>query len=600
MACRFTKDGHPVPRRARSNPRVRREVARKSVACVTFAIERHRAMLLFALAALLLKSLVFAPLNLWPLAFVCLVPWLVMIGGATRAPRVYFHSYLFGLAFFIINMRWMYPATGWGYVALSAYLAVYFPLMACPLRHVVRRRRLPLGIVVPFVWVGGEMVRAVVISGFPWFYLSHGVHRVLTLIQVSDIVGAYGVSFVIAAVNGAVADAVFAWLTARRGGDAALHRRQARVSGVWAGGWLLVVVVYGQVQLHRDTTSDGPRIAVVQGDFLSAVFPDKLEDHDRAGDAEKMQTYLSMMESASAAKPDIVLLPETPWRMRLNPEERGHGLSRTSFAAFQEYARRHEATVVTGSASIEQTPYDMVQKRRYYNSATVFYPDGSEPARYDKVHLVPFGEFVPFRYGRFRFLYFWLNRLTPFSGADGTDEFSLTHGDAFNVFTMTAPSNGRSYRFGIPICYEDVMPYVSRAFVSGGSSEKRADFLLNISNDGWFGRGVQQPQHLAICAFRAVENRVGIARAVNTGISALIDPDGRIHDAVAGDPANPWPGVCGYSVARVRVDSRHTLYSRYGDWFAWLCALCWLAFFVDYWVVRARAAREEEKRESAA
>jgi len=115
------------------------------------------------------------------------------------------------------------------------------------------------------------------------------------------------------------------------------------------------------------------------------------------------------------------------------------------------------------------------------------------------------------------------------------------------------------------------------------------DFLLNISNDGWFGRNHQQPQHLSTCVFRAVENRVGIARSVNTGISAFIDPSGRVHDQVRGDPNDNWPRQVGYSVANVMVDSRYTLYTRLGDWFGWLCVLIGVALFVDYWIMRARA-----------
>ena len=240
------------------------------------------------------------------------------------------------------------------------------------------------------------------------------------------------------------------------------------------------------------------------------------------------------------------------------------------------------------------TPNDILAEERKHNSATVFRPDGSEPDRYDKIHLVYFGEIVPFRFGRLRPLYFLLNRVTPFSGPNHDFEYSLFPGREFRQFTMVAPSrDGKSYRFGIPICYEDVMPYASREFASGGAESKRVDFLLNISNDGWFGRGVQQPQHLAICVFRAVENRVGIARAVNTGISGFIQPTGRIHDVVQSDPASPWPGNCGYAVANVGVDTRYTLYSRYGDWFGWGCALIWLVLFTDYWIVRARTRSEE-------
>lgn len=550
-------------------------------------------------------SLIFEPLGVWPFAFVCLVPWLILVGGAARAPRVYFYSYVWGLAFFLINMRWMHTATampvpylpfrvGWGYLAFSVYLALYFPLMAIPLRHVVRRRGWPLALALPFVWTGSEMLRAVVISGFPWFYLSHSLHTVLPLIQISDLVGAYGVSFMLAAVNGALADVIFLRLASRGGGSSGPKPRRARFSLIFSGTLVGVVLIYGVVQLNRGTTTPGPRIAILQGDFISAVFPEDSKGHDRASDVEKMEIYLSMVEAAASKKPDLFLLPETPWRMLLNPEERDFWrLSRRSFAELQGRATRYNAQVVTGSGTLIRTPHDVLAKERRYNSATVFTPDASEPQRYDKHHLVYFGEIVPFRFGRLRFLYFWLNRMMPFSGPDGEIEYSFFPGETFRRFTIEAPSrDGRSFRYAIPICYEDVMPYVSREFTFGGSNVKQVDFLLNISNDGWFGRGIQQPQHLAICVFRAVENRVGIARAVNTGISAFIQPSGRIHDRVEGDPDTPWPGNCAYVVANVEVDSRFTLYSRYGDWFAWGCALVWFMLFVDYWVVRARTREE--------
>ena len=556
----------------------------------------HRAMAVFSLASLVPLSLIFEPIGLWPLSFLCLVPWLVLVGGARYAPRVYFYSYVLALAFFLINMRWLYAATGWGYIALSVYLAVYFPFAAIALRHAVRRRRWPLAIVFPIVWTGGEMLRAVVISGFPWFFLSHSVHRVLSLIQISDLVGAYGVTFVVASVNGAIADLVIAKLALRR----SLSVGMAPPRTAWSVGVAAVLVVaaigYGQFRLRVRTDGVGPRVAVIQGDFINTVHPEDAKDHDKASDREKMLVYLSMIDTAAAQKPDLFLLPETPWIMYLNPEARDFIPElRDGFPALRARAIQHKATLVTGSASYVPTPNDLLAKERRYNSATIFSPDGAEPRRYDKVHLVPFGEFVPFRFGRLRFLYFWLNRLMPFSGPGGSYEYSIFPGEGFHGFDMVAKSQpGRRFRFAIPICYEDVMPYVSREFVCGGGNEKKVDFLLNISNDGWFGRGIQQPQHLAVCAFRAVENRVGIARAVNTGISGFIQPTGRIHDLVRGDASNPWPGACGFSVAEIGVDPRLTFYSRYGDWFAWACAALWLLVFLDYWIIRARTLAAAE------
>jgi apolipoprotein N-acyltransferase len=202
-----------------------------------------------------------------------------------------------------------------------------------------------------------------------------------------------------------------------------------------------------------------------------------------------------MMEAASAEDPDVYVLPESPWYMYLNPEARDlFWLSRTSFERLRQFSMDHGAYVVTGSASRVDTPLDIKVTSRAYNSATVFHPDGREPGRYDKIHLVYFGEVVPFRFTRFHSLYLWLNSLMPFSGPDGEDEYSIFRGDEFRVFKLEPPSKeGKSYRIGVPICYEDVMPYVSREFARGRDGRKRVDLLLNISNDGWFGRGIQQP-----------------------------------------------------------------------------------------------------------
>jgi len=581
------KDGRPLNRTLDpTTPNAKQRHGSDQTAPV-FIINTHRVVAVLALLSALLQSVIFAPISVWPVAFVCMVPWLILTARTTQAPRVYFYSYMLGLVSFLINMRWMYVATGWGYLALSLYQAAYFPLVACPVRHAVRRRHWPLAVAFPLIWTGSEMLRAVVVSGFPWFYLAHSQSGVLTLIQISDLVGAYGVSFVVAAVNGVIADVILVRLSSRSGTTA--PAQSARFSVGFAIVLVAATVIYGQVQLHRGTTTEGPKVAVIQGDYLVSVDGPDVKDRD------KMGTYFSMIEEAAKEKPDLFLLPETPWIMYLNPEARDFfKISRDTFAQFQRYATKGNAYVVSGSASLVQTPNDLLATERRYNSATVFGPDGAEPGRYDKIHLVYFGEVVPFRFGRLRFVYLWLNRIMPFNGADQGLEYSLTSGNEFRSFTMEpASQRGRSYRFGVPICYEDVMPYVSREFVSGGSNEKRVDFLLNISNDGWYGHGSQQPQHLAICVFRAVENRVGIARAVTSGISAFIEPSGQVHDRVRGNPSQSWPGESGYAISRIGVDSRYSMYSRYGDWFAWGCALVWLLAYIDYWIARARAVPAE-------
>ncbi len=222
--CPPAPDQTPASTPEEAAARVEQEAALRHLG---FALQSHKSVILLALGTLLLKSLIFEPINIWPVSFICLVPWLLMMGWSHWAPRVYLYSYLMGLAFFLWNMRWLIPPTGLGYVALSMYLACYFPLMACPIRHAMRRRRMPLAIVVPIVWTGQEMLRAVVISGFPWFFLSHTFADALSLIQTSDLVGAYGVSFMIAAVNGAVADVILARVANKCSCAPETNRRQA-------------------------------------------------------------------------------------------------------------------------------------------------------------------------------------------------------------------------------------------------------------------------------------------------------------------------------------------------------------------------------------
>jgi apolipoprotein N-acyltransferase len=567
--------------------------------------------LLIALLAvsLLLQSLLFSPLDIWPAAFICLAPWFIAIAVAANASRVYLASYALGLAFFLVNMRWLAVCTVEGYLALSAYLAIYYPLVACPLRHAARRRGLPLALVAPVVWVGSEWCRAVVITGFPWFFLGHSQYKILTMIQISDLVGAYGVSFVLAAVNGALADVVLSRFGRGRAGAHEKFLVRPRVGAAFAAVLLLCACVYGQVQLRRDTSSPGPLVAVLQQDYPNFVDPDR--ERQLPGLYERADSYEALFAQAGEHRPDLFLLPETPWHMALNPEIRQLDLedpdverwmksmarlSRYSYTMLTKQAVSRGAYVVTGGMAVIPTPNSLRAEDTKHNSAYVLAPDGSSPQRYDKVHCVIFGEMVPFRYGRLRFLYLWLNPRMPFSDQDDEGyEYSLTPGKEFRTFSMTPRSQpDRTYRFGVPICYEDVMPYVSRRFVTDPrTGEKRVDFLLNISNDGWFVHSNELPQHLAICAFRAVENRVGIARAVNTGISGFIDADGRIHDLVQVDGRSHGPGITGYSVARVEVDSRHSVYSRTGDVLAVACALLSLVLYVDYISLRVRKKNGE-------
>jgi apolipoprotein N-acyltransferase len=423
------------------------------------------------------------------------------------------------------------------------------------------------------------------------------------------------------------------------GGSVRRFTRQKWAAAVCAAVLTVATLIYGWMRLgQRQGLSEGPLVAVIQHDFVQLSAPPYTEAREVV-----FSEYLALGAQAARHHPDLIVFPETAWGSHQNidflkiplqavdeVDARAWAFGHRTHLATSAFARGEYAgvnatiagweqlfrqiaaqkpelglrrdfprlpegggppvTVVIGSLSIQklETTYPRQKK---FNSALVYDPDGAQRAqRYDKNHLVPFGEFVPFRQQRFLLfdlhpLYRWLNRLSPFSDG-GQVEYSLWPGRELTVFALEA--GGRTYRFGTPICYEDVMPYLIRRYVWEGG-QRRVDFLVNISNDGWFLHSAELPQHLAICVFRAVENRVGIARAVNTGISGFIDPDGRTYNLVQKDGRLFGPGVVGYQVGRMMIDRRTSFYGRMGDWLAGTClagsAGLWVSAMFTRWVL---------------
>jgi apolipoprotein N-acyltransferase len=269
----------------------------------------------------------------------------------------------------------------------------------------------------------------------------------------------------------------------------------------------------------------------------------------------------------------MIVWPETCVGCSINPEflngnptdewgqkEQPHG--KVFADAVTSLAKTAGSYLVVGAISKEYYPaghYPAVDK---FNSALVYDRDGRYLDRYDKIRLVLFGEVVPFRF-TWPALYRFLNEnMTPY-GKDGF-EYSLTCGREYKRFTMKT-SHGE-YRYSVAICYEDTMADLIRKFVQPKDGRKQIDFLINLSNDGWFNHSCELPQHLEICVFRAVENRLAIARSVNTGISGFISPNGEISNLVSSNGRVWGPGIRGAEMQELKIDSRIALYSRIGDW----------------------------------
>jgi len=240
---------------------------------------------------------------------------------------------------------------------------------------------------------------------------------------------------------------------------------------------------------------------------------------------------------------------------------------------------------------------------RRYNSAVLIDRRGKAAGRYDKIHRVPFGEYVPFRD--------WLPWMNYFAPYDF--DYSVWPGEHFTRLPLVDPTTGQRFTFGVLICYEDTDADVARPY-GGGEGAAPADFLLNISNDGWFDGTSEHDEHLAICRFRAVECRRSVARSVNMGISAIIDSNGRIlqphelphpHPHVDPDfhlwtvpmqrrapaelPVSQWheyKKVAGVLLATVPLDDRKSFYARCGDWLPETCGLILAAIFVFPWIRR--------------
>ena len=583
------------------------------------------------LITILLTTLIFQPLAAWPLAFICLVPWTVATCRTHHAWVAHWLSFVGGWAFFLINLRWLWDTTDLGDVALAFYLAIYWTLAAWAVRTARRRGISPVWSL-PVVWVACEYLRAFVMSGFPWFFIAHGFAKALPFIQISDLTGAYGVTFLAALFNGLFAEAILRrWPAAgepRRG-------RQLFAGALTAIVLLVATLGYGYWRLGQASQfREGPVLTVVQDDF-------PLVSHgENTSPARVFRSYLRtaavgvQWAQELGTPPDLVVFPETVWGGAQNrafvegarPRDDDRILSATwrwgvythratGFFARGDYAAVNRvldqlgltprlpevevppAAVLVGSKSVDLHPDQPgLEGKDEYNSALLYDPNGvARWQRYDKVHLVPFGERVPFRASvRLRALYLWLNYLSPFSvdleGRPGMVHYSLTPGTEFTAFNLKTAAG--DYRFGTPICYEDVMPYVPRRFVWDGP-RRRVDFLVSISNDGWFGHGAELPQHLAICVFRAVENRIGIARAVNTGISGFVDGNGQTYSLVTDEQGRYFgAGIVGTRTDHVRIDSRASFYGCYGDWLPRLClvlaALLWVEGIIARWVWAAR------------
>lgn len=529
----------------------------------------------FAASGVLL-TLAQSPVSIWVLAWVAYVPFVLVCSPKTKSLRLAFAAWIVGSFFWLGNIYWMSYVTVGGWIAFCLYTALLWPILAISIRF-CRAKKIPLVIAVPVLVVAAENLQGLFLGGFYWHYLAHSQYANTTLIQIADIFGAAGVSFLVGMVNGLLAELIIA-----------AHQKNIFRSANFLKAALVCVALAGVILYGRWRTGQSDEF-VETGPLVGAVQSNVPQSVKQSFSAEE-QIFADLLEQSRqcvAAGADLVVWPETMVQAVLNTEIWPYLSSSQMSEVFHNRLNEHAkdtASLLVGAYDIQLKPREDAEADfGRYNSAFLYRPDGTQAAtRYSKIHLVPFGEYIPFKQ-TVPFLHKLLLTFTPYDY-----DYTLDPGSDYTIFEMSTrgSENDRVYRFSAMICYEGVVPAMARRFALDERGNKRIDWLVNISNDGWFVRfsdGKVKPstelaQHTAICAFRAVENRVAVLRSVNTGISCLIDTFGRIRDGfLAGNlPRNAMDrrGMAGWFVDQIPIDKRTTFFSRFGRWLDYLCEIC--------------------------
>ncbi len=534
-----------------------------------------RILAFFASAALL--TLIHPPIGFSALAWFALVPFILACAPDAKIKPLLLSAYVISFFYWLINLYWIVPITVLGWLAFCLYTALLWPILALCLRT-CRKKKIPLFIAAPILLVGAERLQGFLLGGFFWRYLAHSQYANLTIIQIADIFGAAGVSFLVAMVNGLIAELLIA------AKEKKLLKPNIFIKTALIACLVIAAVLYGnwRIKQSKNTVHPGPEVAAIQSNVPQSV----KRSFQNAESIFKDLTEQS--QQALKFKPALIVWPETMvqaildkqiWPILKSPEDNIEFHNKLSRLA------RDKACLLVGAYGgkllLDENSIDYPIAR--YNSAFLYHPDGKQdPKRYDKIHLVPFGEFIPFRKtwpGLFKILM----KFTPYNY-----DYSIEPGTQYTIFNIKPENqkNDITYNFGVMICYEDTVPEIAGKFTLDENGNKRLDWLVNISNDGWFVRfkdekilpSTELAQHAAICAFRAVENRVSIIRSVNAGISCLIDTNGRIKNGFsAGNlpkKAMERTGCSGWFVARIPIDDRITFFSKTGQWLSPACALC--------------------------
>jgi apolipoprotein N-acyltransferase len=495
---------------------------------------RQRENILYAVLSGLLLTASFPPGKTAWVAWFALVPLLRSIGRASPFQALKL-GWIAGVTHYLTLMYWVVFVMGhygnlhWTValsilVLLALYLGIYPACFGLVLSLLKGSRFITLKAAA--LWISLEYVRSFLLTGFPWCLLGYSQFQRIEVIQIADLVGVYGVSFLIVLANALIYALLFDPSFSRAG-----YLKWETALGLLV---IALSLAYGFDRLNLRKKGDSIQIAVVQGNIDQSI------KWDPRYQGKTIQIYRRLTLSLSLQKPMLIVWPETSVPFFFQENGRlGHEILRI--------AEETGAYLLFGSPAYKREG----GMTRFYNRAYLLSPDSRSLDYFDKVHLVPFGEYVP------------LQRFLPF-----VKRLAVSAGD-FASGEKVAPIGPPGLSLGVLICYESIFPEIARAH-----AQKGARILANLTNDAWFGMTSAPYQHFSMAVFRAVENRKPLIRAANTGISGFISDRGEILQE--GDLFGEEILGAALPVA----DSPPTLYTRYGDFFAFGLLILSLIIFV--------------------
>lgn len=476
------------------------------------------------------------------LAFIALIPLFRAISEATSLRQGLLLGFITGLICHVGLLYWIaYVVVNYGYLPLylgiilmlllSSYLSLYLAVFAAGI--IFFRKNIALYLLAPVLWICLEYCKSYLFTGFPWENLGYSQYLNKYLIQISDITGVYGLSFLIVLVNASI----FCFFT-----ETAKKKFVLTIALILLISGVLIYGVQRSSQIEQALQNEAEtEVILIQGNIDQSI------KWNEGFQKETVNIYEQLSLQNAPIKGSLIVWPETA--LPFNYQD-ANSLQKQ----VRDVALTTKSWFIFGSTSYDKTPKDT----NYYNSSYLLSPDGEIKGKYNKVHLVPYGEYVPLRN-----IFPFIKKLTAGMG-------DFTAGSGYIPLAMD------NKKIGILICYEGILPFAARTYKKEG-----AELLVNITNDAWFGATSAPFQHFSMTVFRAVETRLYLVRAANTGITAIVDPMGQVVGKTNIFEKALLKG-------NIKFSNIQTIYTRCGDVLVFICFGLVAFYFVLILIMRRK------------